>query len=234
MQAGNVGAPIPSCEIKLVDVPEMGYHSSDKDKDGKPAPKGEICIRGGCVSSGYFELPDQTAEVFEKGRGKSGVEALSWFHSGDIGQWREDGTLMVIDRKKDLVKLAHGEYIALGNLESIYSHSPLVDQLCICADADHQRPIAIIVPNKGAIQGVMSQKGGDMQSAGVRQAVVEELGKYAAARKLEKWERIAAVYLTDDEWTPQTGMLTEAMKLKRHEIKKKYKQQIEETYKGVE
>ena len=64
------GAPLPACEIKLVDVPEMGYLSTDKDKDGKPAPRGEICIRGGCVAPGYFDLPDQTAEVFEKGKGK--------------------------------------------------------------------------------------------------------------------------------------------------------------------
>ena len=70
VQPGNVGAPIPSCEIKLVDVPEMGYHSTDQDKDGNPAPRGEICIRGGCVAPGYFDLPEQTAEVFEKGKGK--------------------------------------------------------------------------------------------------------------------------------------------------------------------
>ena len=234
---GNVGAPIPSCEIKLVDVPEMGYRSSDVDKDGKAAPKGEIVIRGGCVAPGYFDLPEQTAEVFEKGRGK-GDDALSWFHTGDIGQWREDGTLMIIDRKKDLVKLAHGEYIALGNLESVYAHCPLVEHICIYADADHQRPIAIVVPNKAALQGLAAQKGTKgsdaLQSSAVREAVVADLGKYAAARKLEKWERIAAVYLTEDEWSPQTGLLTEAMKLKRHEIKKKYKQQIADTYKGVE
>ena len=210
----------------------MGYHSNDVDKDGQPAPKGEICVRGGCVSMGYFDLPDQTAEVFEKGRGK-GDDALTWFHTGDIGQWRTDGTLMIIDRKKDLVKLSHGEYIALGNLESVYAHSPLVDHICICADAHHQRPIAIVVPNKDRVAALGGSKDG-LQSQAVRQAVVDDLGKYAAARKLEKWERIAAVYLTDDEWTPQTGMLTEAMKLKRHEIKKKYKQQIDETYKGVE
>ena len=71
VQPNNVGAPIPSCEIKLVDVPEMGYHSTDKDKDGNPAPRGEIVIRGGCVAPGYFDMPTQTAEVFEKGKGKA-------------------------------------------------------------------------------------------------------------------------------------------------------------------
>ena len=168
---------------------------------------------------------------------EQGDDALTWFHSGDIGQWREDGTLAIIDRKKDLVKLSHGEYIALGNLESIYAHSPLVSNICIYADADHQRPIAIVVPNKSALGGVAhsgSTSGNGLQSAAVKEAVVADLNKYAAQKKLEKWERIAAVYLTDDEWTPQSGLLTEAMKLKRHEIKKKYAKQIEETYKGVQ
>ena len=165
---------------------------------------------------------------------EQGDDALTWFHSGDIGQWREDGTLAIIDRKKDLVKLAHGEYIALGNLESIYSHSPLVQNICIYADADHQRPIAIVVPNKSGLPHSASTSGNALQSAAVKEAVVADLNKYAAQKKLEKWERIAAVYLTDDEWTPQSGLLTEAMKLKRHEIKKKYAKQIEETYKEVQ
>jgi len=87
---GNVGIPIGSNEVKLVDVDEMGYTHNDK-----PFPRGEICIRGNNVSLGYFKDKSKTEEAFDKD---------GWFHTGDIGQWNESGTLSIIDRKKKFNK----------------------------------------------------------------------------------------------------------------------------------
>jgi long-chain acyl-CoA synthetase len=108
---GNVGIPIGSNEVKLIDVLEMGYSHKDKD------PRGEICIRGNNISLGYYKDQKKTDESFDKD---------GWFHTGDIGQWNSNGTLSIIDRKKNLVKMAHGEYVALENLESIFGNSPFV------------------------------------------------------------------------------------------------------------
>jgi len=85
---GNVGIPIGSNEVKLVDVSDMGYTSEDK-----PHPRGEICIRGNNVSLGYFKDKKKTEECFDKD---------GWFHTGDIGKWNSDGTLSIIDRKKKI------------------------------------------------------------------------------------------------------------------------------------
>jgi len=244
VQTGNVGAPLPSCEIKLVDVEEMGYFN-DTAKSRRPLPQGEILIRGGCVSPGYFDLPEATSQSFIRPSKEKvdGDEAANfpWFLTGDVGQWRKDGTLEIIDRKKDLVKMKHGEYLALGHLESIFKHSPIVEAICVYADGDHQRPIALIVPDMSSIKQIAAKQNVStsdinamLESEAVKRAVIEELNSLAAQHKLEKWERIANVFLTHDEWSANSGLLTEAMKLKRHEIKKKYAKEIEQTYKGVE
>ena len=96
MQYGSVGTPVPSIEIKLLDSPEAGYLTSEKPQ------RGEVLIRGPSVTKGYFKRPDlnDDPEIFTKD---------GWLRTGDIGMWNKDGTLSLIDRIKNLVKLSGGE-----------------------------------------------------------------------------------------------------------------------------
>ena len=64
---------------------------------------------GGNIATGYYKMPEKTKEDFFKGE-----DGTRWFRTGDIGEIYEDGTLKIIDRKKDLVKLPYGEYVSLG------------------------------------------------------------------------------------------------------------------------
>lgn len=228
---GHVGGPNPSCEIKLVDVPEMGYKSTDL-----PYPRGEIAIRGPNITMGYFQEPEKTASEFRDGPDGEG----KWFFTGDIGCWTDVGNLKIIDRKKDLVKLSHGEYIALGSLESSYCHSPLIDNVCIYASSLHGRPVALVVPNQKHLETVASKLGvsnADMKTMcadpKLEKAVLQEMEQTAATSKMQKWEIPAAVKLYADPWTPDNGMLTDAMKLKRHEINKKFAADIEKMIKTI-
>lgn len=96
--------PIPaSVEVKLVDVPDLNYLSSNDP------PQGEIWIRGGAVIEGYLDNVEETAKAFQDG----------WFKTGDIGEFDRNGQLKVIDRKKNLVKTLNGEYIALEKVSRI-------------------------------------------------------------------------------------------------------------------
>eukprot|EP00091_Calanus_sinicus_P021315 TRINITY_DN6242_c0_g1_i1.p3 TRINITY_DN6242_c0_g1~~TRINITY_DN6242_c0_g1_i1.p3 ORF type:complete len:114 (-),score=23.04 TRINITY_DN6242_c0_g1_i1:388-729(-) len=71
-------------------------------------------------------MPEKTAEEFFNDNGKR------WFKTGDIGQMMEDGTIRIIDRKKDLVKLQGGEYVSLGKVESLLKITPVL-RMCVCA-----------------------------------------------------------------------------------------------------
>ena len=85
MQYNTVGLPVPSIEIKLLDVVEAGYKSTNDP------PQGEVCIRGPSVTKGYFKRDDLNNDenIFTKD---------GWLRTGDVGQWNPDGTLSLIDR----------------------------------------------------------------------------------------------------------------------------------------
>ena len=107
LQQGVAGVPVPCAEIKLVDVSDMNYTSDTSD--GSLA-QGEIYLRGPSITKGYFKREDLTKEALSDD---------GWLMTGDIGQWNADGTLSIIDRKKNLVKLSGGEYIgAFGSCRS--------------------------------------------------------------------------------------------------------------------
>lgn len=82
---GNVGLPVPCVEIKLLDVPEAGYFSTNNP------PQGEVCVRGPAITTGYYKRPDLNEDptIFTKD---------GWLRTGDVGQWNPNGTLSVIDR----------------------------------------------------------------------------------------------------------------------------------------
>jgi len=132
-EVGVVGPPIPSSEMKLVDVPEMNYTSKDQ-----PCPRGEIWIKGPTVTKGYFLEKEKTIEVYKDG----------WFTSGDVGCIMPNGTIKIIDRKKNMIKPPHGEYVAVERLESIYKNSIYVENICVYACGDKNELLALISPNK--------------------------------------------------------------------------------------
>ena len=87
-------------------------------------------------------MEDKTKEDFfyENGR--------RWFRSGDIGQLEPEGTLKIIDRKKDLVKLQFGEYVSLGKVESVLKTCPIVENICIYGDATKSYCVALVCPDR--------------------------------------------------------------------------------------
>ncbi|ORZ37735.1 hypothetical protein BCR44DRAFT_63250 [Catenaria anguillulae PL171] len=218
----NTGAPMPSFELKLVDVPEAGYLAKNN--------QGEVWLRSPAVMRGYYKQPEMTAEV---------LTPDGWYRTGDIGQLQPDGTLSIIDRAKNITKLSNGEYIALEKLESVYAACHYLARVCVYADSDRNCAIAIGNPNPPMIKQLAASLGLNTDAMSmheicehrdVKAGVVRDLAKIAKSNGFVSAEYLKAVILDDEEWTPQSGLLTAAMKLQRRSIVKKHQQQIDATY----
>ncbi|CAN1240344.1 Long chain acyl-CoA synthetase 9, chloroplastic [Linum grandiflorum] len=224
---GRVGNPLPSSYIKLVDWREGGYLISDS-----PKPRGEIVIGGPNVTLGYFKNEEKSREVY-----KVDERGMRWFYTGDVGQFHADGCLEIIDRKKDIVKLQHGEYVSLGKVEAVLNVSPYVDNLMLHADPFHSYCVAIIVPAQASLEEWAAKQGisySDFSDLCDKIETVKEvqasLVKEAKKLKLEKFEIPAKIKLLSNAWTPESGLVTAALKIKREAIRKTFSEELSKLY----
>lgn len=100
---GNVGGPLGAICYKLVDIPEMDYYTNKFYEKGKLIQKGEICVKGPQLFTGYYKEKEKTQQAFD---------ADGFFHTGDVGLILPNGNLKIIDRKSNIIKLSIGEYIS--------------------------------------------------------------------------------------------------------------------------
>jgi len=223
---GRVGAPLSGVPIKLVDWEEGNYHTSDK-----PNPRGEIVIGGDCVTNGYYKNDELTKEAFYEENG------VRYFKTGDVGEVYPDGTIKIIDRKKDLVKLQFGEYISLSKVETELKSSSYVDNICVYGDSYHTYIIALVVPNVRALKKLAKQLNKESlthaelcRDQEVIKEVTKSLRDHGIQANLQKNEIPTKIMLIPEDWTPDSGLVTAALKLRRKNIQEKYKNEIHKMY----
>lgn len=192
--AGAVGDIPSSIEIKLVDFPDAGYYATNSP------PQGEVWIRGAPVMDGYYENEKETQEA---------LTSDGWFKTGDIGEFDKNGQLSIIDRKKNLVKTLNGEYIALEKLESTYRSNPVVGNICVYADTNKNKPIAIIVPAEPALKKIAKENGIEgngledlAHNKKLNSIVLNQILSTGKAGGLQGIELVEGVVMADEEWTP--------------------------------
>ncbi|EPY79444.1 long-chain-fatty-acid--CoA ligase 3 isoform 2 [Camelus ferus] len=207
-------------------ITEGGYFNTDK-----PHPRGEVLIGGQNVTMGYYKNEAKTkADFFEDENGQR------WLCTGDIGEFDPDGCLKIIDRKKDLVKLQAGEYVALGKVEAALKNLSLIDNICAYANSYHSYVIGFVVPNQKELTELAQKKGlkGTWEelcnSREMENEVLKVLSEAATSASLEKFEIPVKIRLSPEPWTPETGLVTDAFKLKRKELKTHYQADIERMY----
>lgn len=222
---GRCGRPLFGVYAKLEDWAEGDYRITDK-----PNPRGELVVGSKANSVGYLKKPEMNSELYSIDD-KLGI---TWFKTGDIAEAYPDGTFKIVDRKKDLIKLANGEYFSLGKIESILKNCSYVDNICVFGNGLANYLIALIVPNANRFGRLaksyrIPRIEADSDPRLIK-AVLKSLRESGLKNGLKKAEIPTKIRILSDEWTIDNGMLTAAMKLKRSQIKARYNQLIEELF----
>ncbi|XP_020217010.1 long chain acyl-CoA synthetase 4 [Cajanus cajan] len=219
---GTVGPPVPNVDVCLESVPEMGYDALAS------TPRGEICVKGKTLFSGYYKREDLTKEVMIDG----------WFHTGDIGEWQPNGSMKIIDRKKNIFKLAQGEYVAVENLENIYSQVSCVESIWIYGNSFEAFLVAVVNPSKQALEhwaqenGISTDFDSLCEDPRAKRYIVEELSKIAKEKKLKGFEFIKGVHLDPVPFDMERDLITPTYKKKRPQMLKYYQNAIDNLYKS--
>jgi long-chain acyl-CoA synthetase len=223
-EIGHTGPVLPCLEIKLIDVPEMNYLTS------RNPPTGEILIRGPSISRGYHNKPAATAEVFSED---------GWFSTGDVGRINPNGTLSIVDRRKNIFKLSQGEYIAPEKLENALMTSTWVSHVFLHGDSTKAELMAVVVPEPEVVLAWAQAKGlkGDLatlcQTAELHDQVLAELIKTAKEAKFRGFEIPRDVYLDAEPFSVDNDLLTPTMKKKRVQLRDRYRGAVDAMYAKV-
>ncbi|GMP28983.1 hypothetical protein CsSME_00004295 [Camellia sinensis var. sinensis] len=220
---GTVGPPVPNVDVCLESIPEMGYDALSS------TPRGEICIRGDTLFSGYHKREDLTKEVL----------IVGWLHTGDVGEWQPNGSMKIIDRKKNIFKLSQGEYVAVENLENVYGSVTGIDSIWVYGNSFESFLVAVVNPNKQVLERWAEENGvpGDFNSLcenpKAKQNVLVELTRIGKEKKLKGFEFIKAVHLDPEPFDVERDLLTPTFKKKRPQLLKYYQNIVDNMYKGA-
>ncbi|KAJ3022962.1 Long chain acyl-CoA synthetase 7 peroxisomal [Thoreauomyces humboldtii] len=233
---GHVGPVIQCTEMKLVSVPDMNYHAKDN--------RGEVWLRGPNIFQGYHKDEEKTKEALTDD---------GWLKTGDIGQIDSKGRLGIIDRKKNIFKLAQGEYCAPEKLENTFIRSNFIAQMYVHGDSLQSELVGVVVPDpEYSIQwakehGLLpaSTPAGTPLAPNVPanpamvelcanpkflRAIVKDLNRLGKEDKLRGFEFVKAVHLETDVWSVDNNMMTPTFKLKRNEAADRYRTQLDALY----
>jgi len=200
-----VGKPIAGVEVRI-------------------AADGEILARGPSIMKGYFNNPQATAEA---------IDAEGWFHTGDIGELRDD-FLSITDRKKDIIVTAGGKNIAPQPIENSIKTNKYVSQAVMIGDK-RKYPVLLLVPNFDQLEKwarraeiLWTDRAQLLAIPAVKAKMEREVASSLSA--LARFEMPKKIGLLEHDFSIERGELTPTLKVKRRVIDTQYKALVDSLY----
>ena len=169
----------------------------------KLAEDGEILVKGENLMLGYWNNKEATEQTIKDG----------WLHTGDIGEFDEDNYLKITDRKKDIIVSLGGDNIAPSKIENLLTLSPEIEQACVFGE------------QKNYIAALLVKNSESKSSDEDIQRYIDEVNK-----DLTQPEKIKKFIFIDEPFSIENNLMTPTMKVRRHEVQKKYQNQIDQLF----
>jgi long-chain acyl-CoA synthetase len=216
-EPGHIGPPLPHTAIEA------------RDANGarcEPHRTGVLWIRGPQVMRGYYENPRRTAEV---------LTADGWFNSGDLGHVDAHGNVWITGRAKDTIVLAGGENVEPEPVEAVIKTSKLVEQ-AVLVGQDQKQLGVLLVPALEALERVVPReqwdvRDGVMEGRAVVALLRAELDRLLVRENgLRPCDRVGAMRVLAEPMTPENGLLTQTLKVRRHVVAQRFAPLIEQMF----
>ncbi len=191
------------------------------------ASDGEILVKGPNVMMGYYKLPEATAEA---------IDDAGWFHTGDIGEFREGKYLKITDRKKEIFKTSGGKYIVPQAMENKFKESRFIEQIVVIGEGE-KFPSALIVPSYSFLKEWAKRHAHPFENLSNVELIVQKEVKDRIQEEIDhfnlsfgNWEQIKKFVLLPKELSIESEELTPTLKLKRKNILKRYQTEYNQIY----
>ncbi|ASL16181.1 carboxylic acid reductase [Mycobacterium intracellulare] len=204
---GEIQRP-PVIDYKLVDVPDLGYFSTDR-----PHPRGELLLRTENMFPGYYKRAETTANVFDDD---------GYYRTGDVFAEIAPDRLVYVDRRNNVLKLAQGEFVTLAKLEAVFGNSPLIRQIYVYGNSSQPYLLAVVVPTEEALAD------NDLES--LKPKIADSLQKVAKETGLQSYEVPRDFIIETTPFTLENGLLTGIRKLAWPKLKAHYGDRLEQMY----
>lgn len=208
--------------MKLRDVPELGYFSTDQ-----PYPRGEVLVLSTFCISGYFKNDDANSEFFEDG---------GYFCTGDIAERRPSGAVILIDRKKNIFKLSSGLFVSPAQLEDVYSKSHLISQIYLHGEPSKNSVVAIVVPPASCrreLQSLADTLRLEEERRRVARLIHQDFVRLAQEEGLRPHETPGAVFVNLEPFSVENCLLTNNFKPNRPRCSIHFRDTIEQLYNSI-
>ena len=196
---GRIVRP-PILDYKLDDVPELGYFRTDT-----PHPRGELLLLTETIIPGYYKRPELNAEFFDED---------GYYRTGDIMAELEPDHLVYVDRRKNVLKLSQGEFVAVSKLEALFAASPLIRQIYVYGSSERGYLLAVVVPVDNAD----------------KPAIAASLRQIAKEAGLNSYEIPRDFLIETEPFSTENGLLSDIRKLMRPRLKEYYGARLEQLY----
>lgn len=229
---GCIGFPNMLCTARLIDIPELGYSVKSNP------PTGELIFKFPGEPLGYLNNPEKTAQLLDKD---------GWMHTNDVAQVNPDGSISLVDRKDNMLKLVNAKYVPAEKIESLVCLSPIISRLWVYCEPVDTFIVAVVIPDFVVLANVLpaeykekclafaknpasEEAAAFCASPLINKIYLDELHKQSAKVNLPSYWPFKGVILDPCPWTEANGCMTFTSKLRRKALLARYRTKLDALY----